>query len=143
PALLCRAACRVTLNYIQFRQGRVFFRAVRQLAGQPSILQHSLSPGQLPRLPGSFPRPGGLNGLLYDLPRYGRVLFKIGRKRVIGNRFDDSLDFTVAEFHFGLPLELGIRELYADYSCEPFPDVVAGDALFALLYDSRGCGIAV
>ncbi len=73
-ALLGRTACGVALDDEQFRQRRIFFLAVGQLAGQAGDIERALAAGQVARLARGFARARRIDDLAGDGARFVRVV---------------------------------------------------------------------
>ena len=78
-ALLGRAAGGVALDQIQFRERRIFFLAVGQLAGQAQTVHHAFAAGDFTRFARRFSRSGGIHDFAGDDFGFLRIFFqKIG-----------------------------------------------------------------
>ena len=127
-----RAACRVTLDDVNFRMRRVALLTVGQLAGQGRALQRCLPARGLPRAARRFPRARGHQRLVEDGARHRRVLLQKGLELVVHHRLDQRAHVGVAELRLRLALELRVRQLDGNDRAKPLARVVAGDLLLAL-----------
>ena len=143
PALLRTAAGTVALDEVDLAEAGVRDGAVRQLARQYSTLQRALLPGEVSRLPGRLPGPGRRQRLLDDgLGGLGVFVEEDGEVLVDG-RLDGSADLAVTQLGLRLPLELGLHDLHAEDAGQPFPNVIAGEALVYLLEQIAAPGVVV
>ena len=81
--LLGTTTCRITLHYEQFRQGRVFFLAVRQLAGQAGDIQRTLAAGHIPGFTGGFTGTGRFDHLVDDHLGFVRFFLQVIGKLLV------------------------------------------------------------
>src|SRR5471032_1787323 len=132
-ALLGRAACRVTLDDVQFAQRRVFFLAVGQLGRQAQAVHDAFAAGQVAGLAGRFARARRFDDLAAD--DFGVVRFFL---QVVGQRLGDDLFDRAAHFGrhqlvLGLRREFRLRHLHGQHAGQAFAHVVAGDFNLGLL----------
>src|SRR4028119_840189 len=135
PALLGRAARRVSLDDVQLAPGRVLGRTIRKLARKRRALQVALA-HLVPDRAGRQPRPRRLKRLVDDRLSLSRPLLQELRQVLVGGALHQALDLGVPELGLGLPLELRLAELYRYDGREPLADVVAGEGLLLLLEES-------
>ena len=110
-ALFSRATRRVTLHYVEFREGRVFLLAIRQLAGQTGDIQCPFAAGHFTCLAGSFSGTRGINHLADDRLGFTGFFQQIIGKALVHFLFDCRLHFGRHQFVLGLRGELWIRHL--------------------------------
>src|SRR5436190_6770056 len=125
PALLGRAAGRVTLDEIELAPSRVTLLAVRQLARKRHPVERALSDDEVARLAGGLAGARGREALLDDPPPVGRVLIELLPEAVRHRSLDLALHLGVPELGLRLPLELRIGQLDADDRGQALADVVA------------------
>ena len=63
------------------------------------------------------------------------MLFEICAQGVADGCLHRSYNFVIAEFGFGLPLELRLHDFHRDYGCQTFAEVIAGNLDFALFQE--------
>src|SRR5579864_4916012 len=135
-ALLRRAACRFALDQEQLATVRVAFGAVRQLARQPSGIERSLAPRQIPSFAGRFTRPGSIHSLVDDLLGYRRILLK-ERSQALIHKLRDRAGNVGVELALRLPFKLRLWQLHADDRDQAFTHIVAGEILFYVFEQSH------
>ena len=81
--LLGTTTRRITLHDEQFRQGRVFFLAVSQLAGQAGDIQRTLAAGHIPGFTGGFTGTGRFDHLVDDHLGFVRFFLQVIGKLLV------------------------------------------------------------
>ena len=71
------------------------------------------------------------------------MLLQIRPQPVAHRPVHQGADVGVAQLGLGLPLELGLRELYADDGRESLPDIVPGQVGVAVLEELGLSGVVV
>ena len=142
-ALLGRAARGVALDQEQLALLGVALLAVGQFARQRAGVERALAPREFAGLAGGLAGARRFDALLGDLLGLDRMLFEITAQLVVQEGFDEPLDFAVAEFGLGLALELRFRHLDADDRGQPFPNVLALQALLVLFEQAERSDISV
>ena len=132
-ALLGTTTRRITLHNEQFGEGRVFFLAVRQLAGQAGNVQGALTAGHIPCLTGCFPGTGRFDHLVNDLLGFVGLLLQVLRKALIQFLLHRRLHFRGHQLVLGLGGELGIGHFHTDDSGQAFPGIITGGRYLGFL----------
>src|SRR3970040_1677014 len=101
------------------RAGSVSWQSA-SFPGEPRRIERPLSPRQFLRLARRLPRPGGLEGLLHDLPGDGRRLLEEVGQLLVDQRVHDPLHFAVPQTVLRLPIALGLRDFDGDAGGQPF-----------------------
>src|SRR3989344_1604939 len=131
PALLGRAACRVSLYDKQFRLRRLFALAVGKFAWQTETLHRALAQNRV------FGRLGGLARLKRqhrfadDGPRVLGLLLQKHGKRLAKDGVYSSTRLNGAELGFSLALKLDFGKFDRNYRRQTFEHVLAGKVLLA------------
>ena len=126
PSLLGGTACGVTLDDKELGIGGILALAVSKLAGQGVVEERALAAHDFLGPAGRFPGAGRIHGLADDEADVLGVLVEVAAQVIVDHAGHHGLNFGVAEFRFGLPLELRIRELDGDDGREALAHVVAG-----------------
>src|SRR3989344_5784739 len=132
PALLCRAACRVSLYDKQLRLRGLFALAVRKLARQAKTLHRTLAQNRV------FGGLGGLAGFerqhrfADDRPRVIGLLLQKHRKGLAKDSVYRSARLNGAELGFGLALELDFAQFDRNNRRQALEHVLTGKVLLAL-----------
>ena len=134
-ALLGGTASRVALDDEQFRQRRVLFLTIGQLAGQAGHIHGRFAPGQLARLAGGFARQGGLDDLADDLPGLAGVFLEPFGQFLAHQPLDRRTHFRGNQLVLGLAGEFRVRHLDRQHASQAFAGIVAGEIHLLLLRD--------
>ncbi len=135
-ALLGRATCRVTLDDEQFRQCRILFLAVGQLAGQACDVQRTLAAGEVARLARRFARTRGIDDLAGDGLGFVRVLLQELLQARTEGVFHRRAHIRTDQLFLGLRREAGVGHLDRKHRDHAFAHVVAGQRDLGLLGDA-------
>ena len=129
-ALLGGAARGITLHDVELGKRRVFFLAVRQLAGQAGDIQGALAAGHVAGLAGRVPGPGRVDDFLHDLLGFLGMLQQVILKFLGHGLLNGGLHLGGDQLVLGLAGELGIRHLHRNHRRQAFTGVVAGGVGF-------------
>ena len=141
-ALLGGAACGVTLDDVELREGRIALGAVGQLAGESTTGEGALADG-LAGLACGLAGAGSGEGLLDDLLGDRRILVEVIHEPLVDGGVHHTLDLGIDEFDLGLGLEARVGELDTQDGGEALADVVAGEGGVLLLEQVVGLGVLV
>ena len=111
PSLLGGTACGIALDDEELGVGGILALAVSQLAGQGVVKERALAAHDFLGPAGRFSGAGRVSGLADDEADVLGVLVEVAAQVIVDHAGHHGLNFRVAEFRFGLPLELRIREL--------------------------------
>ena len=135
-ALLGSSAGRFTLDQVQFAAVRLALGAVGELARQAAAVQRAFTSRQVASLAGRLARASGVDGLVDDLLRNRRILFKERAQPFVDERLHGAGDVGI-QLALGLPFELWLRQLDRDDDDQAFADVVAGEIFLDVLEQSN------
>ena len=127
------AAGAVALDEEELALGRVVVRAVLELARQARVLERRLAAHEVARLARGLAGARGLERLVDDRARLGRVLLEPLGERGVRRRLDEAAHRRVAELRLRLALELRVLELDRDDRDEALVRVVLPERLVLLL----------
>ena len=123
-ALLCRSACRVTLDEEHLAFGGVAALAGREFAGDAASGEGTLVLHAHTCRIGGVTRLGGKLHLVDDGLRLLRMFLKIVAERLAHRTLDGTGNLVVTEFGLGLPLELRFSHLDRDDGCQTVAEVL-------------------
>ncbi len=135
-ALLGGAACRLTLDEVDFAALRIALGAVGQLAGQTTGIECALAAGQVTGLARGLAGTRCLDGLVDDALGDRRVLLKEGAKPLVDEGLHGAGDVGV-ELALGLAFELRLRQLHADDCDQALAHIVAAQVLLHVLEETE------
>ena len=135
-ALLGRATGGVTLDDEQFRQRRILFLAVGQLARQAGDVERTLAAGEVARLARRFARTRGVDDLAGDRARLVRALLQEFLELGADHRFHGRAHFRRDQLFLGLRTEARVGHLHRQHGDHAFAHVVAAQGDLGLLGDA-------
>ena len=135
-ARLRRATGGVTLHQKDFGFGRVFFRAILELARKEVHIHRGLAAGQVAGLARCFAGVGGFDDLADDDLGNLRVFFKPFGQLFVHQAFDGGAHFRADKLVLGLRAELGVGHLDRQHAGQALAGVIPGEGYFFLLRDT-------
>ena len=139
----CGATSGVTLHDVEFGFHRVFGATVGKFTGQATKVGGGLAPHQVAGFAGCQACLGGGDRLGDNGFCFRRVRFKPVCDVLVGHALHKGTHFGVAQFGFGLALELRIGHTHGNDSCESFAAVFAGEVGFFFLQHAVFASVAV
>ncbi len=101
-SLFCGTACRITLDDIEFADGRIFAGTVGEFTGKREPFECAFALNQFACFACSFPGIGGDDGFADNVFGNLRILFQKRTESFVDHGVHDPFDFVVAELGFGL-----------------------------------------
>ena len=135
-SLLGGPAGALSLDQVHFAAVRLALRAVGQLARQSAAVERAFAAREVASFAGRFAGTSGVDGLVDDLLRDGRILVKERAQALVDESLHRAGDVGV-ELALGLAFELRLRKFHADDSDQSFANVVAGEIFFHVLEQSE------
>jgi hypothetical protein len=126
--LLGRPAGRFAFHDVNLALRRIALLAIGKFAGKAAAVERSLATDQIACFTRRLARARSVYGLPDDAFGDRRILFEKLSELVVDDCLNDALDLCVSELGLGLALELWPRDLDADDTGEPFPDVITTNA---------------
>src|SRR5205814_2212026 len=123
----------IALDDEDLGQGRVTLLTISELSRKRSGVERPFAPCEFLRFARRLAHACGIEALERNLLCLDRMFFEVLSQLLVHQGLDESLQFTVAEFRLGLPLELWLLHFDADHRSQPFADILALEHLALLL----------
>ena len=143
PTLLCRTACRITLDEEKLALFGVAVGAVGQLAGKSSTCHNILALDLLASLACRNTRLCCKNNLINDCLCLVGIFLEVNAKHLAYSLVNYTYNITVTKFCLGLTFELRFGNLDRNDSGKTFAEVIATDFYLCLCQHTRSFSVVL
>ncbi len=135
-SLLCRTACRVTLDDEEFGVSGIAVLTFGEATRQPQAIERTLAAGEFAGLARGFTGERCLDDLADNRLCFFGMLFEPSRQLICDDAFDDGLYFGRDELVLRLARKLGVGHLDGEHARQAFTRVFTRKIDLLLLGDA-------